>query len=255
MLLRRVMEHVKAQNWTAVALDFFIVVVGVFIGIQVANWNDARVERSSEAQFLVSLEQDMKESIAEVDDIVRQLRAHDQARETLYNYSLGERDGIDPPTLSKTVHRGLWSFASMELRLTTFDTLRSSGRLGILGDDALVLALQDLAALIDEAEFEEAFEMHALERFTDPYLYQNVDMGGVLTTPSLSTGEVFVPWLDQKSEEFTVPSNIASQELRNGILIRSASANERIGSLEKIRDKCAEISARIIARLDELGAR
>ena len=30
MLLRRVIEHVKAQNWTAVALDFVIVVVGVF---------------------------------------------------------------------------------------------------------------------------------------------------------------------------------------------------------------------------------
>lgn len=41
MLLRRVTENVKAQNWTAVALDFVIVVVGVFIGIQVANWNAA----------------------------------------------------------------------------------------------------------------------------------------------------------------------------------------------------------------------
>ena len=45
MILRRVIEHVKTQNWTAVALDFVIVVVGVFIGIQVANWNDARGER------------------------------------------------------------------------------------------------------------------------------------------------------------------------------------------------------------------
>ncbi len=41
MRLRRVTEHVKAQNWFAVGLDFVIVVVGVFIGIQVANWNEA----------------------------------------------------------------------------------------------------------------------------------------------------------------------------------------------------------------------
>ena len=41
MILRRVMEHVKSQNWTAVAVDFLIVVVGVFIGIQLGNWNDA----------------------------------------------------------------------------------------------------------------------------------------------------------------------------------------------------------------------
>ena len=59
MLLRRVIEHVKAQNWTAVGLDFIIVVVGVFIGIQVANWNDARVDRNDESVFLVRLHDDI----------------------------------------------------------------------------------------------------------------------------------------------------------------------------------------------------
>ena len=39
MLLRRFIEHVRKQEWTAIAIDFVIVVVGVFIGIQVANWN------------------------------------------------------------------------------------------------------------------------------------------------------------------------------------------------------------------------
>jgi len=32
MRLRRITEHVNAQNWFAVWLDFVIVVVGVFIG-------------------------------------------------------------------------------------------------------------------------------------------------------------------------------------------------------------------------------
>ena len=41
MLLRNVKKHVEDQNWFAVALDFFIVVAGVFIGIQLGNWNDA----------------------------------------------------------------------------------------------------------------------------------------------------------------------------------------------------------------------
>jgi hypothetical protein len=34
MLLRLVIEHVRDQNWTAVAIDFVIVVLGVFMGIQ-----------------------------------------------------------------------------------------------------------------------------------------------------------------------------------------------------------------------------
>lgn len=42
MILRRVIEHFRKQEWTAVFLDFVIVVLGVFIGLQVNNWNEAR---------------------------------------------------------------------------------------------------------------------------------------------------------------------------------------------------------------------
>ena len=47
MLLRRITKHVKDQNWFAVGIDFVIVVVGVFIGLQVANWNDDRAGNST----------------------------------------------------------------------------------------------------------------------------------------------------------------------------------------------------------------
>ena len=61
MLLRRVTQHVRDQNWLAVGLDFLIVVVGVFMGLQVANWNTERVDRTEEAAFLYALQQDVLE--------------------------------------------------------------------------------------------------------------------------------------------------------------------------------------------------
>ncbi|MEO0694617.1 MAG: hypothetical protein AAFY84_00830 [Pseudomonadota bacterium] len=45
MILRRITKHVRDQNWTAVGIDFCIVVVGVFFGIQIGNWNDDRLDR------------------------------------------------------------------------------------------------------------------------------------------------------------------------------------------------------------------
>ena len=42
---RRIAEHVKTHNWFAVAIDFVIVVIGVFVGVQVSNWNDGAAER------------------------------------------------------------------------------------------------------------------------------------------------------------------------------------------------------------------
>ncbi|MEP1143501.1 MAG: DUF6090 family protein [Henriciella sp.] len=59
MLLRRVTKHVKDQNWFAVGIDFFIVVVGVFIGIQVANWNSANLSQRTEKAFLLQLHEEI----------------------------------------------------------------------------------------------------------------------------------------------------------------------------------------------------
>lgn len=48
MILRRITEHVKAQNWFAVGTEFVIVVVGVFVGLQAQDWSTARAERNTE---------------------------------------------------------------------------------------------------------------------------------------------------------------------------------------------------------------
>ena len=75
MILRRVIEHVQAQNWTAVALDFVIVVVGVFIGIQVANWNEERKSRVEEQAILLQLEE---EFTAIRDNVERQISVRER---------------------------------------------------------------------------------------------------------------------------------------------------------------------------------
>ncbi len=46
MIFRRVKAHIAKEDWFAVFIDFIIVVFGVFIGIQVANWNDSRTARA-----------------------------------------------------------------------------------------------------------------------------------------------------------------------------------------------------------------
>lgn len=43
MLLRSLSENLKTQNWAAVFIELLVVTVGVFIGIQVSNWNENRL--------------------------------------------------------------------------------------------------------------------------------------------------------------------------------------------------------------------
>ena len=52
MILRRMTHHLKAQNWSAIAAEFVLVVLGVFLGVAAANWNEERIEKRETARLL-----------------------------------------------------------------------------------------------------------------------------------------------------------------------------------------------------------
>jgi hypothetical protein len=61
MILRRLSQSLKEQNWTAIWIEFILLVAGVFLGIQVANWNEER-ERNQQSQvFTERLKADLLE--------------------------------------------------------------------------------------------------------------------------------------------------------------------------------------------------
>lgn len=73
MLLRRITKHVKDQNWFAVLIDFFIVVLGVFIGMQVANWNDARASKQATISVLERLNAEIDTNMDAADNVIARI--------------------------------------------------------------------------------------------------------------------------------------------------------------------------------------
>jgi hypothetical protein len=69
MILRRLTENLRAQNWTAITIEFVIVVVGVFIGTQVANWNQERIERRETERLLVHLVPELQSQMEFFDSV------------------------------------------------------------------------------------------------------------------------------------------------------------------------------------------
>lgn len=67
MRFRRISAHLKEQNWTAVLLDFVIVVFGVFVGLQVSNWNEARHDTARGNEYLERIEADLMSDVAALD--------------------------------------------------------------------------------------------------------------------------------------------------------------------------------------------
>lgn len=55
MILRRLAQQLREQNWAAIAIEFVLLVLGVFLGIQVANWNEDRQQAARQVHYLERL--------------------------------------------------------------------------------------------------------------------------------------------------------------------------------------------------------
>lgn len=59
MILRRITQHVQAQNWFAVALDFVIVVIGVGVALFGQQWLSDRQQRADMVMAETALQTDL----------------------------------------------------------------------------------------------------------------------------------------------------------------------------------------------------
>lgn len=176
MLLRRVIEHVRRQEWTAIGIDFAIVVVGVFVGIQVSNWNASRIERALAGTYLKRLAEDVRSDIAEIDEIHRVSTERMSALNRLLRDATGKElpGGFDsargririvdvPPhdvEDPKTIGIALFILTTLDGNRLAYDTLVNNDGIGVIRDDALVRAIQSYYAAVDRVLiFEDALEI------------------------------------------------------------------------------------------------
>ncbi|NNE40599.1 MAG: hypothetical protein HKN14_06735 [Marinicaulis sp.] len=135
MLLRRITEHVKAQNWFAVFLDFLIVVVGVFIGIQVSNWNDARAVDRKSVVVSERLTSDLRHEAWNYQYTIEYYKDVQSSGYRALNALTGKADLSDEALLINA-YRATQYLVNARRRLT-FDELSSTGEIELIRDENL----------------------------------------------------------------------------------------------------------------------
>ena len=70
MILRKLADAIREQNWSTVILEILIVVVGIFIGLQVDGWNDGRKKQQDIELQLLRIADDAAVLLAETDQLI-----------------------------------------------------------------------------------------------------------------------------------------------------------------------------------------
>lgn len=149
MVLSRIIDHLREQNWTAIAIDFVIVVAGVFVGIQASNlneeWNARRLEQEYDQRLVDDLDAIIANARSHIDYEVNKSA---QVRATL-------RLAAAPPSEANVAALGN-ALAAISGRRTpsfespTFNDLQNSGRLSLVTDPAL---RRDLSAYFARLQY------------------------------------------------------------------------------------------------------
>lgn len=144
MILRRVMAHLRKQEWTAVAIDFLIVVIGVFVGMQVSNWNADAADRRALAAAIGRLQTEMAANTETMDVIDGELRAALPDVQAAADALVTCRDDAATRSIVNAGLPRITGTGGLRLRHSAIDELTSDPRLLSLQSEALRRRLADV---------------------------------------------------------------------------------------------------------------
>lgn len=252
MLLRRLSQHVKDQNWFAVGLDFLIVVIGILIAFQITNWNTYRAERAQEVTYLSALERDITYSISVLEGSLANLEEQQAARQALYAFHADPEAVLRPRELDRLIATALFALERSDINQITYQTLTSTGQISLIRSPDLVTALQDLSAKLVKAEVDREEDFQFTYRMSDPMLMSDGEFNNVLIH---DMGDLHdkLPWIKEQPGAGYGPDVVRSRQFKNIVLMRTLLSQFRLDGLKDIRERHHTIQELIDARQAELG--
>ena len=255
MILRSITQHVKDQNWFAVGIDFLIVVFGVFIGLQVSNWNDARL-REQTAQTYIEL---LRENLAaSKEDISQRLAYFSQTRTN----ALRALSALDQPPeeLGEQFLVDIYQASQMLLReygRDTYNEILSVGANNAISDVAVRKRLANfyrsikaqISSLRDKTTYRE------LVRRNMPYLAQQAiraACGDIVTTgkngePILSLPADCDPDLSADEVSYAVTA-VIELDIRNDLVRQLSNLDAKLFAAQLVIDRTDLLDAYLLEK-------
>lgn len=149
MILRRLSEALRKQDWFTVVIETLIVIFGVFIGLQVNNWNAAHEERVREAAYLQRLHEDLEAAEASTLSLGERVASRvidaDRVSDAVYGRDM---------TITELDKQACESIARLHIfylegyALPTLEELIASGQFGLIRDRGLLKSLSGYLSFV-----------------------------------------------------------------------------------------------------------
>jgi len=140
MFLKRLVKTLRKQDWASFAIEFLIVLLGVFLALQAEDWNQERKDRNLEEAYISRL---IDEARSNIDILAQHEKIFEEKVEfilALPNLQLNEAFQRDPLEFMHQLDYSTY-VGVPNLRAETYQELESSGRLTLLRNSELRSAI------------------------------------------------------------------------------------------------------------------
>lgn len=230
MILRRLNRSLKEQNWTAIVIEFVLLVAGVFLGIEAQQWSNARVEREQERAYLERILADINLSIETNELNVTRLTAYSDEESFVVN-SL--RRCALPESQRDYFADGISDLGKVGpsvFVLSTVDEMLSAGKFSIIRNSKLRDTLNGLAR---DAKYQ-----------GNIFTAINTQIGAVFTTTS---ARVIRTYTDHKTPFDPVRWN--ELDINFGALCRDRDFQSAVSTIRYLSDNGISLNDRALSSL------
>lgn len=136
MILRRLSQSLREQNWTAIWIEFVLLVTGVFLGIQVSNWNEERETKQKAAVFTARLTDDLRREAWGYEYLLEYNRETTASQRRVLDAMAGKTTLSDEQFIISAYRATQYFYNNVRFR-ATYDELVSTGNIGLIADEKL----------------------------------------------------------------------------------------------------------------------
>ena len=135
MMFRRFLQRFQHQPWGSIATELAIVIIGVFIGMQVSNWNEERETAQKAVVFTKRLADDLRREAWAYESLITYNRQTNADQRRVLDAMAGDIELSDEQFVI-SAYRAT-QYKDYNRYRATYDELVSTGNIGLVADRIL----------------------------------------------------------------------------------------------------------------------
>ena len=135
MIIQKIADAMRQQDWFTVLLEILIVVIGIFVGLQVDDWNEGRKADIRATDYVARISSELELDLAGIDRCLKVAEARKDMGKMLVRAVSDEKVVRENPVrFLYAIQRAGWTWLPT-INNTTFEEITQNGEFSVIPEE------------------------------------------------------------------------------------------------------------------------